>query len=183
MSSFASGGFASALLCVRTIIQEMAVVVPPRGTRGSELPGFVRALMRMTQGPYHAAFRRFGDRMRVQGRSLVEFETVGAKTGTPRQTIVASFPEIAASPSSWVVVASNAGSARHPAWFLNMAKHPDQVWVMSDKRRIKVTPETLEGAERDRAWQQVTSLAPGYRRYETTTDRIIPIIRLRSEDR
>jgi hypothetical protein len=48
-------------------------------------------------------------------------------------------------------------------------------------RRIKVTPETLEGAERDRAWQEVTSLASGYGRYETTTDRVIPIVRLNEE--
>jgi deazaflavin-dependent oxidoreductase (nitroreductase family) len=79
------------------------------------------------------------------------------------------------------VVAANAGSARHPAWFLNFAKHPNQVWIRSGTRRIKVTPETFEGAERDRAWQQVTSLAPGYGRYETVTDRVIPIVRLRSE--
>jgi deazaflavin-dependent oxidoreductase (nitroreductase family) len=98
-------------------------VVPPRGTRGSELPGFVRALMRVMQGPYHLAFRRFGDRWRVQGRPLIELETVGAKTGTPRHVVIGSFPEIAASPSSWVVVASNSGSARHPAWFLNLAKN------------------------------------------------------------
>ena len=157
----------------------MSIVVPPRGTRGSEIPGVARALMRVMQGPYHMAFRRFGDRMRVQGRPLIELETVGAKTGMRRHAIVGSFPEIAASPSSWVVVASNAGAARHPAWFLNLAKHPDQVWIGSGTHRVKVTPETLEGAERDRAWREVVSLAPGYGRYETITDRVIPIVRFR----
>ena len=156
----------------------MAIVVPPRGTRGSELPAVARAVMRVMQGPFHFAFQRFGDRMRVQGRPLVELETVGAKTGTRRHVVLGSFPEIAA-PSTWVVIASNSGSARHPAWFLNVAKNPDQVWIGSGKRRIKVTPETLEGAERDRVWKEVTSLAPGYGRYETSTDRLIPIVRLR----
>src|SRR4051812_27233507 len=158
----------------------MTIVVPPRGTRGSELPPVVRTLMRVMQRPFHMAFRRFGDRMRVQGRSLVELETVGAKTGVSRHAIVGSFPELA-SPSSWVVVASNSGSARHPAWFLNLAKHPDQVWIGSGKRRTKVTPETLEGAERERTWREIVSLAPGYGRYETITDRIIPIVRLATE--
>lgn len=156
----------------------MAIVVPPRGTRGAEIPGFARALMRVGQVPFQMAFRRFGDRMRVRGRPLVELETVGAKTGAPRYVVLGSFPELAGSPSSWVVVASNSGSARHPAWFLNLAKHPDQVWIRSGKRRISVNPETLEGTERDRAWREVTSLAPGYARYETLTDRIIPIVRL-----
>jgi deazaflavin-dependent oxidoreductase (nitroreductase family) len=160
----------------------MSIVVPKRGTRGSEIPGPARALVRVVQGPFQMAFRRFGDRMRVQGRALVELETVGAKSGSRRRAVVGSFPEIAATvPSSWVVVASNLGSARHPAWFLNMAKNPHQVWITTGKRRIKVRPETLEGAERDRAWRDVTSLAPGYGRYLEITDRAIPIVRLRQE--
>jgi hypothetical protein len=74
----------------------MSIVVPPRGTRGSEIPGPARALMRAMQGPYQVVFRRFGDRMRVQGRPLVEIETVGAKSGPLRHAVVGSFPEIAA---------------------------------------------------------------------------------------
>ena len=160
----------------------MSIVVPPRGTRGSEFPGFARALMRVMQGPFQMAFRRFGDRMRVQGRPLVELETVGAKSGSRRHAVVSSFPEIAAAvSSSWVVVASNSGSARHPAWFLNLAKKPDQVWITTGKRRVKVRPETLEGVERERAWREITSLAPGYGRYVELTDRVIPIVRLRQE--
>jgi hypothetical protein len=62
-----------------------------------------------------------------------------------------------------------------------MAKNPDQVWITTGKRRIKVSPETLEGAERDRAWQEVTSLAPGYGRYLEVTDRVIQIVRLRQD--
>ncbi|MDQ2912878.1 MAG: nitroreductase/quinone reductase family protein [Chloroflexota bacterium] len=79
------------------------------------------------------------------------------------------------------MVASNAGSARHPGWFLNLAKNPGQVWITTRKRRIKVRPETLEGVERDRAWHEITSLAPGYGRYLEITDRVIPIVRLRQE--
>jgi len=141
------------------------------------------------QGLFHWVFRRFGDRMRVQGRPLLELETVGARTGARRRTMLAWFPDTSAEPAQnpsasfdrWLVVASNAGSARHPAWFLNLAKNPDQVWITTGKRRVKVRPETLEGAERDRAWQEVTSLAPGYGRYLEVTDRVIPIVRLRQE--
>ena len=78
----------------------------------------------------------------------------------------------------WLVVASNGGSARHPGWFLNLAKQPDRVWIAKGKRRIKVRPETLGGAEREQAWQNITSLAPGYAKYLQTADRTIPIVRL-----
>jgi hypothetical protein len=59
-----------------------------------------------------------------------------------------------------------------------LAKNPDIVSVTIGKRQVKVHPESLEGEERDEAWKMVVSLAPGYGKYEETTDRLIPIIRL-----
>ena len=149
------------------------------------LPG---PLMNGMQGLFHLIYRMFGQWMRIQGRPLVELETVGARSGARRRTVLGSFPDPFAEPArsaaaamnSSLVVASNLGSARHPAWFLNLAKHPDQVWLTRGRRRIKVAPETLEGAERERAWKHVTSLAPGYAGYEQKTDRAIPIVRLRA---
>jgi deazaflavin-dependent oxidoreductase (nitroreductase family) len=138
----------------------------------------------------HLAFAAFGDRMRVQGRPLMELETIGARTGDRRHAVLGWFPDVSFDSESsaakradtWLVVASNAGAAAHPSWFLNMAKHPDQVWISIGKRRIRVTPETLEGAERERAWNELTSLAPGYTRYQESTDRIIPIVRLKAQE-
>jgi deazaflavin-dependent oxidoreductase (nitroreductase family) len=129
------------------------------------------------QVPFHVMYRLFGDRMRVQGLPLIELETIGARSGTRRRAVLGSFSDTV--PNSWIVVASGAGSARHPAGFLNLAKHPDQVWITIGKRRVKVTPETLEGAEREQAWQRIVSRAPGYGRYQEKTDRKIPIARLR----
>src|SRR5438874_174011 len=162
----------------------MPIIVPPRGTRGSKVPRLPGPLMGAMQELFHLAYRMFGDRMRIQGRPLVELETVGARSGARRRTVLGSFPDPFAEPpqnaaaamNSSLVVASNLGSARHPAWFLNLAKHPDQVWLTRGRRRIKVAPETLEGADRDRAWKHVTSLARGYAGYEQKTDRAIPIV-------
>jgi F420H(2)-dependent quinone reductase len=47
--------------------------------------------------------------------------------------------------------------------------------------RIKVAPEAPAGAEHERAWQQISSLAPGYADYQQKTDRAIPIVRLRAQ--
>ena len=38
--------------------------------------------------------------------------------------------------------------------------------------------ESLEGAERGRAWTRLVALAPGYGKYAHDTDREIPIVRL-----
>jgi deazaflavin-dependent oxidoreductase (nitroreductase family) len=127
----------------------------------------------------HLAYRLMGDRMRVQGRPVLLLETVGARSGRTRATIVCWFPDAPDGPGeSWIVVASMGGAARHPAWFLNMAKNPDKVWIEVGKRKVKVRPESLRGADRAQAWERVVQLAPGFARYQEKTDREIPVVRL-----
>src|SRR5438309_11141947 len=104
----------------------MPIVVTPRGTRGSEMPRLPGPLTSALQGFFHLAYGLFGDRMRIQGRPLMELETVGARSGTKRRTVLGWFPDTLDGPgqnasesmTSSLVVASNAGSARHPAWLL-----------------------------------------------------------------
>jgi deazaflavin-dependent oxidoreductase (nitroreductase family) len=59
-----------------------------------------------------------------------------------------------------------------------MAAHPDEVTVEMEGRTIAVTAEQLHGAERDKAWQQITTAAPRFAQYEQKTDRVLPVIRL-----
>jgi len=167
----------------------MPIVVPPRGTRGREWRKVPRPVSRFMLGLMHLTFAAFGARMRVQGLPVIELETIGAKSGATRDSMVVSLPDSTIheavggeSKGSWLVVAAAAGSARHPSWFLNLARHPDQVWVSAGGRRIKVRPETLDGAEWEEAWRTVALKAPGIGRYREITDRVIPLVRLRAEE-
>ena len=93
----------------------------PGGTRGARVPpsnAVTRALNRVAMS-WH---RRSGDKF--QGQDLLYLTTVGAKTGQKRQSTVARFPD---GEDAWLVVASAGGSAHHPAWYHNIAAHPDQV--------------------------------------------------------
>ena len=155
----------------------MAVKLPPRGTRGFVMPRAVRPLAKAGMTLSHFMYRYMGDRMKVQGRPLLELNTVGAKSGVSRHATLARFDD-PTHPGSWLVIGSNNGAAEHPSWCYNLAKNPGQVSVTIGKREVRVHPESLEGEEREAAWQRVVGLAPGYRRYEVTTDRQIPIIRL-----
>ena len=144
----------------------------PGGTRGARTPGsnpVTRALMRAMTS-WH---RRSGDKF--QGMDLLYLTTVGAKTGQKRQSAVARFPD---GDDAWLVVASAGGSAHHPAWYHNIAAHPDQVWIEFGGRQLRVTPEQLGGDARAQAWQRITQLQPRYAGYERKTDRAIPVIRL-----
>ena len=154
----------------------MSIEVSPPGTRGFQPPRVPGPLMSAMIGISLFVYRLLGDRMRVMGRPLLRLETVGAKSGRRRIAILGWFPD--AAEASWLVVASYAGSARHPAWFLNLAKHPDRVWVEIGKQRFRVRPESLKGTDRTQAWERIVSLSPGYGNYQTKTDREIPIVRL-----
>ncbi len=123
-------------------------------------------------------FRFTGGRMRVQGRPLLLLETVGARTGRRRQTTLGWFPDEDATRRAWLIVASAAGAATHPAWYLNLARRPNDVLIEVNGERIGVRAESLHGAERERAWARVVALAPGYGKYAVDTDREIPIVRL-----
>ena len=75
-------------------------------------------------------------------------------------------------------MASAAGAARNPAWYYNIAAHPDKVTIEVEGRSIPVTADQLHGDERDQAWQQITTAVPRFGGYQQKTDREIPVIRL-----
>ena len=102
-----------------------------RGARGAGSGAVMRTLMRVMTS-WH---KRSGDKF--QGMDLLYLTTVGAKTGQHRQSTVARFSD---GEDAWLVVASAGGSARHPAWYHNIAAHPSQVWIELGGQRMRVTP-------------------------------------------
>jgi len=109
------------------------------------------------------------------GFDALVLTTIGRKSGVERQTPVGWFP---GQDDSRLIVASAAGAARNPAWYYNLAAHPDQVWIELPGRKLAVTAEQLHGAERDAAWRQITATVPRFANYQQSTDRELPIIRL-----
>src|SRR5437899_1948484 len=109
-----------------------------------------------------AMFRLFGRRMWVQGRPLLMLTTTGAKTGRRRETTLGWFPDEEPGSRSRLIVASNAGAAAHPSWYVNLARRPDGAGIEVDGHKFAVNAESLHGAERERAWKRVVALAPGY---------------------
>jgi len=74
-----------------------------------------------------------------------------------------------------VVVASNAGDARDPAWWLNLLAHPDTE-VQVGRERLAVRAHAADGAERERLWAKVSAANPQYPEYQRRTLRPIPIV-------
>jgi deazaflavin-dependent oxidoreductase (nitroreductase family) len=153
--------------------------VPRKGTRGSRFVGGV--LMRLMQPVFRRQVVRFAqasgpEQPTFNGFPVLLLTTVGAKTGRERTHALGGFPD---GEDSWLIVASKGGAADHPAWFYNLAKNPDKVWVQVGNRRFRAQCESLVGAEREDAYARVAKLAPVYAAYPKKTDREIPVIRVR----
>jgi len=141
------------------------------GTRGGRQPaGFAARL-----GNKVMAGRVRKGRAKFLGFNALVLTTVGRKTGAERATPVGWFP---GPDGSWVIVASAAVATGNPAWYYNLAAHPDQVQVEVEGRKVPVTAEQLHGTERAQAWQQIVTAAPRFAGYQQKTDRELPVIRL-----
>jgi len=101
--------------------------------------------------------------------------TVGRKSGQQRTNPVGWFP---GPDGSWLIVASAAGAAGNPAWYYNIAAHPDQVQIEVQGRTVPVIADQLHGPEREAAWQHIITAAPRFAQYQRKTDRELPIIHL-----
>ena len=143
----------------------------PPGTRGTRQPR--GPILRLANRLSVNRVRRSGGR--AMGMNVLILSTVGRKSGQVRQTPLAWFPGAGA---AWIVVASANGAAGHPAWYLNLAAHPDEVEIEVQGRSVAVTAEELHGAERDEAWTHVVATVPRFASYQEHTDRVLPVIRL-----
>ncbi|HKS98862.1 MAG TPA: nitroreductase/quinone reductase family protein [Rugosimonospora sp.] len=119
--------------------------------------------------------RRIRKGGQFMGFNALVLTTVGRKTGAERTTPVGWFPD---KDGGWLIVASAAGAPGNPAWYHNIAAHPDKVQIEVDGRKIPVTAEQLHGLQRADAWVQIVTAAPRFGAYQEKTDRELPIIRL-----
>jgi F420H(2)-dependent quinone reductase len=97
----------------------------------------------------------------------------GRTTGKRREVPLYAFADDA----RLVVIGSNAGSDREPAWVGNLRANPDVVVLVGPAQRAMRARET-EGDERARLWALAANGYPGYELYARSTDRHIPVIAL-----
>jgi len=77
-----------------------------------------------------------------------------------------------------IVVASYAGAAQHPAWFLNLQANPEVLVRVQGGRRFWSHAEVLDGEDYARTWEGLTADRAWYNDYQAKTDRRIPLVRL-----
>ena len=123
-----------------------------------------RVIYRLTRG------RLLG---RVAGMPVLLLTTTGRRSGRPRTTPLTYF-EFG---SDLVIVASNGGEDRPPAWWLNLQDDP-RAMVTIGTQTERVTARAANDDEYATLWPTITLTHAGYAAYARRTTRPIPVMLL-----
>lgn len=107
------------------------------------------------------------------GLRCLVLETRGRRSGNARRVALLYLPQ----GKDFVVVASNFGGERSPAWHLNLRADPAAV-VECRGRRIPVVARELSGHDREETLSLAMAYSKQWREYAATLHRPLPIIRL-----
>jgi deazaflavin-dependent oxidoreductase (nitroreductase family) len=107
----------------------------------------------------------------LSGLPIIQLTTTGAKSGQPRAVPLVGVPD----GERLILIASNWGQARHPAWYYNVKANPAVAVVQDGQTRSYVAREAL-GAEREACWAKAVATYPGYAAYAQRAGREIPVI-------
>jgi F420H(2)-dependent quinone reductase len=128
----------------------------------------VRTLSSVHRVLYSASGGRVG--RRIVGMPVLLLTTVGRSSGRRRTVPLTYFED----GEALVVVASFGGRPHNPAWFENLVANADvEVQIGRGVERRRARRATAE--ERARLWPRIVAAYGGYEKYQTKTDREIPL--------
>lgn len=148
----------------------MVIRLPDRMYRVIGAVGTSRAVTRLHPHVYRITGGR-GPIGRNFGVQNVIVTMTGRKTGKVRHVPLFAF----ADGDRYVVIGSNAGDDREPAWVGNLRAEPTAT-LRVGRRTWAVRAHEAQGDERRRLWGLATQAYPGYETYRAMTDRPIPVV-------
>lgn len=127
----------------------------------SVLTPIEKLLYHLTSG--RASLIQFGRHRALPELMLV---TRGARSGAERRTPVLYLED----GERLLVVGSNFGRERHPAWTANLRAHPQAAVVLhGEQRRVRALPAGSEDFQR--LWPKMLEIWPAWSVYRTRTER------------
>jgi len=109
----------------------------------------------------------------LAGMPLLLLTTIDTRSGQPRTPPLAYHRR----GGRYLVIASNGGAVRDPAWFRNLEQDPD-VTVEVGVRTFAATATILEASERDAVFAMIVAEAPSAGMFQAKAGRAIPVIEL-----
>lgn len=129
-----------------------------------------RLTSRLHRNIYRQSNGRRGATVGQNKRPVALLTTIGRKTGARREWPVLCLTADDAS----VVVASNGGRDRHPAWYLNTQANPSCELQLGPDR-FPVTARDATADEARELWPRLHELHPGSATYQAKTNRELPV--------
>jgi deazaflavin-dependent oxidoreductase (nitroreductase family) len=117
--------------------------------------------------------RRSGGRLgrRFLGAPVIVLRTTGRRSGEQRDAPIFYVSH----GDCWAVVASNAASERHPAWYLNLEAKPEaDVFVEGGWHAVRA--RRAAEAEVEELWPRFVEVYRGYDHYRTLATREFPVM-------
>jgi len=108
---------------------------------------------------------------RLPGQRFLLLTTVGRRSGQTRVMPLLYVRD----GDRFVVVGSNGGDDRPPAWWLNLQAQP-AAQVQAGRERQRVSARQARGAELDRLWARLEASYRYYADYRRRTSREIPVV-------
>jgi deazaflavin-dependent oxidoreductase (nitroreductase family) len=109
----------------------------------------------------------------LAGANVLLLTTIGAKSGEPRVSPLGFTPDGA----RWVVVGSNSGHPRDPAWVANIRANP-RVTIEVGTETFPAVATITAGADRERLWEAHKTAIPAFAKYETMVARVLQVVTL-----
>ena len=133
----------------------------------------IRWLLAIITSIHRFLYLKSGGRIghKVGRQHMLLLHTVGRRTGQPRTIPLLYVPE----GDRWLVVASNAGDDRAPAWWINL-RSAGEATIQVGRDRYSVTGRVADEGERPGLWKRCCDQYPSYAVYETRTERPIPVV-------
>ncbi len=128
-----------------------------------------RGLTTFHERLYRASRGRVGGR--ISGMPVLLLSTTGRKTGRRRTTPLTYTTD----GDNLVLVASYGGDDHHPAWYLNLTRHP-LVEVERAGQVDRFVARTATAEEKARLWPGIVATYKGYDAYQRRTQRDIPLV-------
>ena len=140
----------------------------------------IRWLLAVITAIHRFVYRVSGGRLgnSLGGMPMLLLTNVGRKTGKQRVTPLLYVEDRNGADDGsarWVVVASNAGDDRDPAWWLNVQSRPDTTIQVGaahhDVRARRASPDEVE-----QIWPKLVAAYRPYDDYRDRTTRDIPVV-------
>jgi deazaflavin-dependent oxidoreductase (nitroreductase family) len=131
-------------------------------------------VLKLVTGLHKTVFKLSNGRVanRGSGMPVLMLTTTGRKSGRPRTTMLTSPLR---EDGRIVLVGSNGGDDRDPAWVGNLRADP-RVQVTMEGRTVPMTAHVADPAEKAELWPRIVADHANYAGYQAKTERDIPVV-------